>query len=73
MHAVEPSPYGNKLPTAFVVTVQRPDQSDHDVEASFNEMKRLARTAGIDVLDHVVVGEGRYVSFAEAGLMQTSG
>ena len=31
------------------------------------------RMVGIEVLDHVVVGEGRYVSFAEAGLMQTSG
>lgn len=31
------------------------------------------RLVGIDVLDHVVIGEGRYVSFAEAGLMQHSG
>jgi DNA repair protein RadC len=32
------------------------------------QLREAGRVIGIDVLDHVVVGEGRYVSFVEAGL-----
>ncbi|HEX6927464.1 MAG TPA: DNA repair protein RadC [Longimicrobiaceae bacterium] len=37
------------------------------------QLVEAGRLVGIEVLDHVVVGEGRYVSFVEAGLMQHSG
>lgn len=33
------------------------------------QLREAGRTIGIDVLDHVIVGEGRYVSFQEAGLL----
>jgi DNA repair protein RadC len=32
-------------------------------------MIAAGEVVGIEVLDHVVVGEGRYVSFAEAGML----
>lgn len=32
------------------------------------ELRSAGETLGIEVLDHVIVGEGRYVSFVEAGL-----
>lgn len=32
------------------------------------ELRAAGETLGIEVLDHVIVGEGRYVSFVEAGL-----
>ena len=34
------------------------------------QMIAAGEVVGIEVLDHVVVGEGRYVSFAEAGMMR---
>jgi DNA repair protein RadC len=33
------------------------------------QLRSAGQTIGIEVLDHVVVGEGRYVSFAEAGML----
>jgi DNA repair protein RadC len=47
-----------------------PSAEDRAVTRQLVEAGRLV---GIEVLDHVVVGEGRYVSFAEAGLMQPGG
>lgn len=47
-----------------------PSAEDRAVTRQLIEAGRLV---GIEVLDHIVVGEGRYVSFAEAGLMQHSG
>ncbi len=32
------------------------------------ELRAAGETVGIEVLDHVIIGEGRYVSFVEAGL-----
>ena len=34
------------------------------------QMIAAGEVVGIEVLDHIVVGEGRYVSFAEAGMMK---
>jgi DNA repair protein RadC len=34
------------------------------------QLRRAGRIVGIEVLDHVVIGERRYVSFAEAGLLE---
>jgi DNA repair protein RadC len=42
-----------------------PSAEDRDVTRQLAEAGRLI---GIPVLDHVVVGDGRYVSFVEAGL-----
>jgi DNA repair protein RadC len=42
-----------------------PSPEDRDVTRQLAEAGRLI---GIPVLDHVVVGDGRYVSFVEAGL-----
>lgn len=42
-----------------------PSPEDRDVTRQLAEAGRLV---GIPVLDHVVVGDGRYVSFVEAGL-----
>jgi DNA repair protein RadC len=33
------------------------------------QLRAAGATIGIEVLDHVIVGEGRYVSFSEAGLL----
>jgi DNA repair protein RadC len=33
------------------------------------QLREAGRTIGIEVLDHVIVGEERYVSFVEAGLL----
>jgi DNA repair protein RadC len=33
------------------------------------QLREAGRTVGIEVLDHVIVGEGRYVSLVEAGMM----
>ncbi len=43
-----------------------PTPSEEDLAVT-EELRRAGLTLGIDVLDHVVVGEGRYVSFVEAG------
>jgi DNA repair protein RadC len=42
-----------------------PSVEDHVVTA---QLRRAGDTLQIPVLDHVIVGEGRYVSFVEAGL-----
>jgi len=34
------------------------------------QLRAAGETMGIAVLDHVIVGEGRYVSFVEAGMME---
>lgn len=44
-----------------------PCPSEED-RAVTEELRRAGATLGIEVLDHVIVGEGRYVSFVEAGL-----
>ena len=49
-----------------------PTPSPED-RAVTRQLVDAGRLVGIEVLDHVVVGEGRYVSFAEAGLMQQGG
>ena len=33
------------------------------------QLREAGKVVGIDVLDHVIVGEGRYVSFSESGLL----
>jgi DNA repair protein RadC len=33
------------------------------------QLKAAGDIIGIDILDHIVVGDGRYVSFSEAGLL----
>jgi DNA repair protein RadC len=33
------------------------------------QLRSAGETIGIEVLDHIVMGEGRYVSFSEAGLL----
>jgi DNA repair protein RadC len=33
------------------------------------QLREAGKTVGIEVLDHVIVGEGRYVSLVEAGLL----
>jgi DNA repair protein RadC len=43
-----------------------PSPEDREVTRQLVEAGRIV---GIPVLDHVVVGDGRYVSFVEAGLM----
>jgi DNA repair protein RadC len=45
-----------------------PTPSDED-RALTAQMVRAGEMLGVQVLDHVIVGEGRYVSFVEAGLM----
>lgn len=45
-----------------------PTPSAEDRTAT-RQLVEAGRIVGIEVLDHVVVGEGRYLSFAEAGLM----
>ncbi len=45
-----------------------PSPEDHEVTARLCAVGELV---GIHVLDHVVIGDGRYVSFLERGLIQT--
>lgn len=57
---------------ASVILVHNHPSGDPSPSAEDRAVTRQLRTAGealgIEVLDHVVVGEGRYVSFVEAGL-----
>ena len=59
---------------ASVILVHNHPSGDPTPSAEDRSVTRQLRAAGelvgIEVLDHVVVGEGRYVSFAEAGLLQ---
>ena len=63
--------------SASIIVVHNHPSGDPTPSAEDRAVTRqlvdAGRLVGIEVLDHVVVGEGRYVSFAEAGLMQHSG
>jgi DNA repair protein RadC len=58
---------------ASVILVHNHPSGDPTPSAEDRAVTRQLRAAGqsigIEVLDHVVVGEGRYVSFVEAGLL----
>jgi DNA repair protein RadC len=58
---------------ASVILVHNHPSGDPSPSAEDRAVTRQLRTAGqqigIDVIDHVIVGEGRYVSFSEAGLL----
>jgi DNA repair protein RadC len=45
-----------------------PSPSREDREVT-DQMVEAGRLIGISVLDHIVIGDGRYVSFVEAGLL----
>ena len=45
-----------------------PTPSSEDKEIT-NRLKHAADIIGIKVLDHIIVGEGRYVSFADEGML----
>lgn len=45
-----------------------PSREDRDVT---DQLAAAGRLIGIPVLDHVVVGDGRYVSFVEMGLLES--
>jgi DNA repair protein RadC len=59
---------------ASIILVHNHPSGDPTPSAEDRSVTRQLRTAGaligIDVLDHVVIGEGRYVSFAESGLLE---
>ena len=59
---------------ASVILVHNHPSGDPTPSAEDRSVTRQLRSAGelvgIEVLDHVIVGEGRYVSFAEAGILQ---
>src|SRR5690606_38247459 len=46
-----------------------PTPSGED-RAVTRQLKGAGSVVGIAVLDHVIIGDGRYVSFAEAGLLE---
>ena len=58
---------------ASVILVHNHPSGDPTPSAEDRSVTRQLRTAGelvgIEVLDHIVIGEGRYVSFSEAGMM----
>jgi DNA repair protein RadC len=58
---------------ASVILVHNHPSGDPSPSAEDRAVTRQLASAGellgISVLDHVIVGEGRYVSFAEAGMM----
>jgi DNA repair protein RadC len=60
---------------ASVILVHNHPSGDPTPSAEDRAVTRQLRAAGesvgIEVLDHVIIGEGRYVSFVEAGLMQS--
>ena len=45
-----------------------PDPSREDVEIT-KRLAEVGRIVGIKVLDHIVIGQGRYFSFADSGLL----
>ena len=59
---------------ASVILVHNHPSGDPTPSSEDRSVTRQLRSAGelvgIEVLDHVIVGEGRYVSFAEAGILQ---
>jgi len=48
-----------------------PDPSREDIHIT-NRLKEAADVMGIRLLDHVIVGDGCYVSFADRGLIESS-
>lgn len=62
---------------ASVIVVHNHPSGDPTPSAEDRAVTRqlvdAGRLVGIEVLDHVVVGEGRYVSFVETGLMHGGG
>jgi DNA repair protein RadC len=46
-----------------------PSPSAED-RAVTRQIRSAGAIVGIEVLDHVIIGERRYVSFAEAGLLE---
>lgn len=58
---------------ASIIIAHNHPSGDPTPSAEDRSVTRQLRSAGellgIDVLDHVIVGEGRFVSFVEAGLM----
>lgn len=58
---------------ASVILIHNHPSGDPTPSAEDRSVTRQLRQAGsqmgIEVLDHVIIGEGRYVSFAEAGLL----
>ncbi len=46
-----------------------PTPSAEDREVT-RQLRAAGRTLGIDVLDHVIIGEGRYTSFVEKGIWE---
>lgn len=44
-----------------------PSPSDHDVT---RELRKAGALVGIPVLDHLVLGDGRYLSFRDMGFME---
>ena len=60
---------------ASVIVVHNHPSGDPTPSAEDRAVTRqlvdAGRLVGIEVLDHVVIGEGRYVSFVEAGLMHS--
>lgn len=59
---------------ASVILVHNHPSGDPSPSAEDRAVTRQLRSAGsvigIEVLDHVIVGEGRYVSFAEGGMLE---
>ncbi len=45
-----------------------PDASPEDVEMT-RDAAQAARLLGIDLLDHVIVGQGRFVSLKDQGVL----
>ena len=58
---------------ASIILVHNHPSGDPTPSAEDRSVTRQLRSAGelvgIDVLDHVILGEGRFVSFSEAGMM----
>ena len=55
--------YGTPVPT---LPDPEPSQADLDLTRRLSE---VGRVVGIRVLDHVVIGQDRYFSFADEGLL----
>jgi DNA repair protein RadC len=49
--------------------VPEPSSEDYEITRRLNE---AANMLGIRLLDHVIIGDGAYVSFADRGLLETS-
>jgi DNA repair protein RadC len=49
--------------------VPEPSSEDYEITSRLNE---LASMLGVRLLDHVIIGDGAYVSFADRGLLEAS-